>query len=236
VLQDLTGVAVSAGLLASLGFRDRPLWLTVLLIVAFGAVAFTAAWLLPHVLRRLHHEPDLFLLVSLASGLALAGLGAQVFGVPLALAAFMSGLAVSEGPVTAAARHRLLPFREVFAVLFFVAVGSLIDPAAIPAALPWLGLVLGLVLVVKVGSAYGLARLARLPDVRPWQVATGLGQMGEFSFVLASIGVAAHVVSPQVYTAILAGVVVTIALATLAVRWGPWPAADSLRASAASPP
>jgi monovalent cation:H+ antiporter-2, CPA2 family len=223
MLQDLTGVAVSAALLASLGFQDRPLWLTLLAIAAFGVVAVAAAWLLPHVLRRIHREPDLFLLVSVASGLALAGVGAQVFGVPLALAAFVAGLAISEAPVTAAARHRLLPFRELFAVLFFVAVGSLIDPSAIPAALPWIGLVLGLVLAVKAGSAYALARAARLAEVRSWQLATGLGQMGEFSFVLASIGVARQLISAQVYTAVLCGVVLTIAASTLAVRWGPWP-------------
>lgn len=223
VLQDLTGVALSAGLLASIGIHDRPLWATALLIPAFAVAAAGAAWLLPHVLRRLRHEPDLFLIVSLATGLALAGVGATVFGVPLALAAFISGLAVSEGPATAAARHRLLPFREVFAVLFFVAVGSLIDPAAIPAAAPWIGLILGLVVAIKAGGAYAIARLVRFPDVRPWQVATGLGQVGEFSFVLGSVGVAEHLISAQVYTAMLCGVVLTIALSTLAVRLGPWP-------------
>lgn len=222
VLQDLTGVAVSAGLLASIGIQSRPLWLTALLIPAFGLAAAGAAWLLPRCLRRLRHEPDLFLIVSLATGLALAGVGADVFGVPLALAAFISGLAVSEGPATAAARNRLLPFREVFAVLFFVAVGSLIDPRAIPSAAPWIGLVVGLVVVVKAGSTYAISRLARLPDVRPWQLATGLGQMGEFSFVLGSVGVAQHLFSAQIYTALLCGVVLTIAVSTLAVRWGPW--------------
>jgi CPA2 family monovalent cation:H+ antiporter-2 len=221
VLQDLTGVALSAVLLASIGVQSRPLWVTALLIPAFGVAAGGAAWLLPHVLRRLQGEPDLFLVVSLATGLALSGVGAQVFGVPLALAAFISGLAVSEGPATAAARHRLLPFREVFAVLFFVAVGSLIDPRAIPAALPWIGLVLGLVVVVKAGGAYAVARVVRFPDVRPWQVATGLGQIGEFSFVLASVGIADHLFSAEVYTSMLCGVVLTIALSTLAVRWGP---------------
>jgi CPA2 family monovalent cation:H+ antiporter-2 len=221
-LQDITGVALAAGLLASIGVQDRPLWVTLGSIPAFGAVAVAAAWLLPRVLARVRREPDLFLLVSVASGLALAGLGALVFGVPLALAAFVSGLAVSEAPVTAAARHRLLPFRDLFAVLFFVAVGSLIDPAAVPQALPWIGLVIGLVVVVKIGMIYGLGRLTRFPDVRAWQLAAGLGQIGEFSFVLVSIGVAEGVISGNVYTAILVGLVVSIAFATVSVRWGPW--------------
>lgn len=107
-------------------------------------------------------------------------------------------------------------------MLFFVAVGSLIDPTAIPAALPWIALVVGLVVVVKAGSAYGLTRVARLPEVRSWQVAAGLAQVGEFSFVLASVGLAARVISSEIYTAILCAVVVTIAISTLAVRWGPW--------------
>lgn len=223
VLQDLTGVAISAALLATLGVQSKPLWLVLLGIIGFGVAAAAAARLLPHVLGRLHREPDLFLLVSIAIGLALAGVGAQVFGVPLALAAFVAGLAVGESPVTAAARHRLLPFRDVFAVLFFVAVGSLIDPGAIPAAAPWIALIVGLVVVVKGGSAYGLSRLARFPGARPWQVATGLAQIGEFSFVLASVGVGAHVLSSQIYTAVLCAVVLTIVISTLAVRRGPWP-------------
>ena len=221
-LQDITGVALAAGLLASLGVQDRPLWLTIVAVPVFGAIAVAAAWLLPRVLRRVHDEPDLFLLVSVSSGLALAGLGALVFGVPLALAAFVSGLALSESPVTAAARHRLLPFRDLFAVLFFVAVGSLIDPTQVPGALPWIALLAGVLLVVKVGSIYGLGRLLRMPDVRPWQLAAGLGQIGEFSFVLASIAVTEQVITGAVFTAILSVLVLSIAFATLAVRWGPW--------------
>jgi CPA2 family monovalent cation:H+ antiporter-2 len=156
-------------------------------------------------------------MLSISSGLVLAGLGAVVFGVPLALAAFASGLAVAEGPDAAEARRRLLPFRDVFAVLFFVAIGTLIDPAAVPRALGWLGAVLGLV-VAKVAVVDALARLLRLPGVRPRQLAVGLGQVGEFSFVLGSVGMARGAIPPELYTALLAAVVLTIALSTVAVR------------------
>jgi CPA2 family monovalent cation:H+ antiporter-2 len=220
VMQDIAGVAIAMALLASLD-TGRPLALTAAGIVVFAGIAAAAAVLLPRVLRRLRDEHDLFLLLSISSGLVLAGLGAVVFGVPLALAAFVSGLAVAEGPDAAEARRRLLPFRDVFAVLFFVAIGTLIDPAAVPRALGWLGAVLGLVVVAKVAVVYALARLLRRPGVSPWQLAVGLGQVGEFSFVLGSVGVAHGVIPPELYTALLAAVVLTIALSTVAVRLRP---------------
>jgi CPA2 family monovalent cation:H+ antiporter-2 len=220
VMQDIAGVAIAMGLLASLD-TGRPVLLTIAGIIAFGAVAAGAAYLLPLLLRRLRGERDLFLTLSISSGLVLAGLGAVVFGVPLALAAFVSGLAVAESPDAAEARRRLLPFRDLFAVLFFVAIGTLIDPAAVPHALGWLGIVVGLVLVSKVAVIYAMGRLLRLSGVRPWQLAIGLGQVGEFSFVLGSIGVARHVIPAELYTALLAAVVLTIALSTVLVRLPP---------------
>lgn len=72
---------------------------------------------LPRVLHALRDQHDLFLITSVASGLALAGLGAVIFDVPLALAAFVGGLAITESPVAAEARRRLLPFRAVSTVL-----------------------------------------------------------------------------------------------------------------------
>jgi CPA2 family monovalent cation:H+ antiporter-2 len=222
VMQDVTGVALAASVLAALGLGNRPLWLSLVGILAFLVVAVVAAWFLPHVLRHVEDQPDLFLLFSVAAGLSLAGVGDQVFGIPLALAAFVGGLAIGEGPVTAAARNRLLPFRDVFAVLFFVAVGSLIDPGAIPASLAWIGLVIVLVLVVKGGTIYAIARRIRLPEVVPWQLGGGLAQIGEFSFVLASIGTARGWLPPHVYTAILSAVVGSIAVVTVAVRRHPW--------------
>jgi CPA2 family monovalent cation:H+ antiporter-2 len=167
-------------------------------------------------------QTDLFLLFSIASGLTLAAVGDRVFGVPLALAAFVGGLAISESTVTAAARGRLLPFRDVFAVLFFVAVGSLLDPSAVPGAIGWIGLVLALVLFVKGGSIFGLQHLAHLPGVSAWQVGAGLAQIGEFSFVLASVGAAEGWIAPRLYTAILGAVVLSIAIVTIVVRRPPW--------------
>ena len=88
VLQDVTGVGLSMVLLAVANPGSRPIGVAIASIAAFVAFALVGAWLLPQVLRALRNEHDLFLIVSVASGLGLAGLGAVVFGVPLALAAF----------------------------------------------------------------------------------------------------------------------------------------------------
>jgi CPA2 family monovalent cation:H+ antiporter-2 len=220
VMQDMTGVAFALVLLASFGLADRPPAEAAAFIVAFVVLVGAAAWMLPRLLGRLHTEHDLFLLLSVGSGLALAGLGARFFGVPLALAAFVAGLAVGESPAAAEARRRILPFRDLFAVLFFVSLGSLIDPSAIPGALPWLAFLLGAVLIAKLIPVLLISRLARIPEVRPWQMALGLGQVGEFSFVLASIVVGRALIPPELYSAVLASVVVTIVISATLVRLG----------------
>jgi CPA2 family monovalent cation:H+ antiporter-2 len=188
------------------------------------------AWTLPRALRALSSEHDLFLIVSVASGLAIAGVGGVVFGVPMALAAFVAGLTISESHAADEARRRLLPFRDLFAVLFFVSIGSLIDPDELGRGLGWLALLLAMVLVGKVLVAYLLARLTRLA-ARPLQLAVGLGQVGEFSFVLASVGLAAGVIERPLYAAMLSAVAITIAVSTIAVRYvvprNPEPAAVS---------
>jgi CPA2 family monovalent cation:H+ antiporter-2 len=222
VLQDVTGVSLSLLLLAVASPGARPIGLAVLSIVAFLGVAIAGAWLLPRVLRRLRSEHDLFLIVSVASGLGLAGLGAVVFEVPMALAAFVAGLAVTESPDAAEARRRLLPFRDVFAVLFFVTIGMIIDPAALGAGLPWLALLLGLLLIGKTLVAYVLARLAGL-HARPAQLAVGLSQIGEFSFVLVSILLVGGAIRADLHAAVLATVVVSIAASTVLVRVFPAP-------------
>jgi len=217
VLQDLVGVAAALALIVLTGLQPRSGEIAILLVVSYIAIVLGSAYAVPRILRLLHSEHDLFLIVSVGSGLVLAGLGSFVFGVPLALAAFIAGLAITESPESAEARRRLLPFRDVFAVLFFVAIGALLDPRSLPAALPWLGFLVGLVVLTKVLVVYGLARLARLPE-RHWQVAVGLGQIGEFSFVLSALGMSAGIITPSFFTGILSAVVVTIAASTVLVR------------------
>jgi CPA2 family monovalent cation:H+ antiporter-2 len=218
VLQDLTGVLIAAGVLAALGATSHSPIVALGGIAAFIAVAVATAWILPRVLGLMTTEHDLFLIVSVASGLAIAGVGGVFFGVPMALAAFVAGLTISESHAANEARRRLLPFRDLFAVLFFVSIGSLIDPDELGRGLGWLALMLGVLVGGKVLVTYLLARLTRLA-ARPLQLAIGLAQVGEFSFVLVSVGLAAGVIERPLYAAMLSAVAITIAVSTIAVRY-----------------
>lgn len=217
VLQDLTGVLVAAGLIAAIGTSATSPLVALAGIAAFVAVAVAVAWILPRALHLLASDHDLFLIVSVASGLTIAGVGAVAFGVPMALAAFVAGLTISESHAADEARRRLLPFRDLFAVLFFVSIGSLIDPEELGRGVGWLALLLATLLIGKVLVTYLLARLTRLA-ARPLQLAIGLAQVGEFSFVLASVGLAAGVIERPLYVALLSALAVTIAASTIAVR------------------
>jgi CPA2 family monovalent cation:H+ antiporter-2 len=218
LIQDLVGVTSALVLFAVVGLGGRSGLAAAGGVVAFVAIAAGAAFVLPWLLRRLQTEHDLFLLVSVASGLVLAGLGSRFFGVPLALAAFIAGLAITESPVAAEARQRLLPFRDLFAVMFFVALGTVIDPRTIGGALPWLVLFLVLVIAGKVLVVWVLARIGRLTG-RALQLAVGLGQVGEFSYVLGALALSAGLITRQVSAGLIGAVVVSIAASSVLVRF-----------------
>jgi CPA2 family monovalent cation:H+ antiporter-2 len=218
VLQDMTGVVLALLVIALFGLGSRPPLEAAGGIVGYIVLVIAAAWVLPRLLLVLHAEHDLFLMLSVGSGLVLAGVGARYFDVPLALAAFVSGLAIGESPVAADARQRIVPFRDLFAVLFFVLLGSLIDPAALRQAIPWVLFLVAAVVVAKVLPVVGLSRLARLRDVRHWQLGIGLGQVGEFSFVLVGLLLTRDLIPPELFAAMLATVVLTIAASAVLVR------------------
>ena len=216
LLQDLTGVIVAAVLLAVWEADSRPPLEALLALGIFSVLALIAARVFPIVLGHLRGYPDLFLLVSIAGGLVGAGVGAVVFGIPLALAAFVAGLVIADSPMAGEARRRLLPFRDVFAVLFFVAVGSLLIPQNLFDGLQWVAVFLALMLITKTGLVYVYARVGRLE--RPSQIAVGLSQLGEFSFVLVSVLFVAGAVTPQLHAGLLATITLTIGASAIAAR------------------
>jgi len=217
VIQDLLGVTCALVLMVVIGLQGRSGLVALGGVFAFIALAATAAVVLPWALRRLRTDHDLFLLLSIGGGLLIAGIGSRFLGVPLALAAFVAGLAITESEEAGEARQRLLPFRDVFAVMFFVSLGTLIDPSALGAALPWLALIIGLVVGAKIAPAWALARFGRL-QARPLQLAIGLGQVGEFSYVLGALALTAGIITNQVETALVAAVAITIAASSVLVR------------------
>lgn len=218
VVQDLVGVTVALVLVVVLGVGGHSGWAAVGGVAAFLALAAIAAFLLPWLLARMQTEHDLFLLVSVASGLLVAGVGSRYFGIPLALAAFVAGLVITESPVASEARLRLLPFRDLFAVMFFVALGTVVDPAELPKAAPWLVAFLFMVAIGKGLVVWRLTRLARL-GARPLQMAIGLAQVGEFSYVLAALALGAGFITREINAGLITAVVVSIAVSSVLVRF-----------------
>jgi CPA2 family monovalent cation:H+ antiporter-2 len=173
-------------------------------------------YVVPRLLAAVKDQPDSFLILAVSAALATAGVGAVVFSVPVALAAFVAGVLFSIRPIAQEARREVLPFRDLFAVMFFVAIGTLVDPRAVAAEPGWLAIFLALV-VLKVVVIAGLGALFGVPS-RRWQLGVGLGQIGEFSFVVLGLGVAAGVVSAGQSSAALAAAALTIAASAVGAR------------------
>lgn len=219
VLQDVvTIVGVAALTIGLRGGDEGVVVATVLRLVAFAAVALAVHLLaVPWLLRTLRSQPDIFLIVAVSVALVTAGIGSVAFGVPLALAAFVAGLVLSLRPEAALARREILPFRDLFAVLFFVAVGTLVDPLRADPLL--LAIVLALV-GAKVLVVWALAAAFGIPARRP-QLAVGLGQIGEFSFVVVSLGVAFGVIGTRELSTVLLAAALTIAASSIGARLFP---------------
>ena len=220
VLQDAVSLLCVALLAAILDPSGGGIVPSLLRLALFAILAsLVHVFLVPRILAAVRSEGDTFLIVAVSVALVTAAVGAVFFGVPVALAAFVAGLALSADAKAQEARREVLPFRDLFAVLFFVAIGTLVDPAAIASSWLWFALALGLV-IVKTLIAAGLASAVGL-RVRAVQLGVGLGQIGEFSFVVLGLGVAAGAISSGVFSAVLAAAVLSIALSAVAVRLFP---------------
>ena len=213
-VQDIVTVVLAAVLFSIDGIADLPLPYAIAGLAVYAIAVLVFARLLPAFLRVFIDHDEAFLLVSFATAVTLAGLGAIVFAVPVALAAFLAGLAIREGEETKELHRRLMPFRSLFAVFFFVSIGFFFDPGDIVPALPVVALLVGCVVVVKGGFIWVVARATRLPG-RPLPVAVALGQMGEFAFVLAASLVANRQITDDVFAAIIASVAVTVGASTV---------------------
>ena len=173
-------------------------------------------WLLHRVVRTRSRE--LFILVALTVAVGTALMSAAAFGVSLALGAFVAGVVVSESPYSHQVGADLLPFREAFAVLFFVSVGMLVNPAYLAAH--WVEVV-ELSLLVVVGKAIIASSAAFLfphPARTGLVVAAGLSQIGEFSFIVGQAGLGLAVLDQSQYSLILAGALVSITVNPLMFR------------------
>ena len=217
VVQDIFGVTIAAFVIALFGNDGKNPIVSVLSLIGFIVLAIVASKLIPYLLRVIRWEQDLFLIYSVAIGLSIAALGTVVFGIPMALASFVAGLAINQSSDTNNVRKAVLPFRDLFQVFFFVVIGSLVQPDLILDSLPFTAGILAVMFVLKTIPAFLFARFGKIGDSHG-QLAVGLSQVGEFSFVLGSTALAANVLSKVQFNAILLAVIASIIFSTLAVR------------------
>jgi CPA2 family monovalent cation:H+ antiporter-2 len=161
---------------------------------------------------------ELFTLAVLVLALGIAVGSAELFGVSMALGAFLAGMVVGQSDFSARAAAEALPMRDAFAVLFFVSVGMLLDPGALLQS-PWLALgAIGIVLLGKSLAAFAVVRLLRYPVATALLVALALAQIGEFSFILAALGRELQILPAAASNVLVATSVVSITLNPLLFR------------------
>jgi len=176
-------------------------------------------WLLWQVTKTGSRE--LFTLCVVAAAVGIAYGSAQLFGVSFALGAFFAGMVMRESEFSARAAEQTLPLQDAFAVLFFVSVGMLFDPRVLVNEPLRVLEVVGVVMLAKSAVAVGLVLALRYPVRTALVVAAALGQVGEFSFILAGLGVTLGVLPKEGQDLILAGALISIALNPLLFKLVP---------------
>jgi monovalent cation:H+ antiporter-2, CPA2 family len=244
LVEDLAVVALTV-LLPALGALEpgrfilvgKALAKALLILAPFG---YLAAKVVPLIMTRVARtqNQELFLLVALAIGLGTAAL-TQMFGLSLALGAFLAGLTISQSDYGHETLVRLISLRDAFVALFFVTIGALIDPSIVFANLPLLATMIALIMVGKLLIWTTVVRIFGYGMATAFLVGVGLTQIGEFSFVLVQAARTAGHVGDEVYNATLAAALITILLNAPLLRYGPlWVGRMELAGAAdtASPP
>jgi len=167
-------------------------------------------WVLWHVAKTGSRE--LFTLCVVAAAVSIAYGSAALFGVSFALGAFFAGMVLRESEFSQRAAEQSLPLQDAFAVLFFVSVGMLFDPKVLVDA-PWrVAATVGVIVLGKSIAAVGLVLALRYPVKTALTVAASLAQVGEFSFILAGLGMSLGLLPKEGQSLILAGALISMAL------------------------
>jgi len=192
-----------------------PLVATVLKVAGFIALMLVVGRrLIPSVLHWVAHSGsrELFRLAVLAIALGVAFGAAFAFDVSFALGAFFAGMILGETPLSKRATEETLPLRDAFAVLFFVSVGMLFDPAVvIEQPLPLLATV-AIIIFGKSIAAFLIVRAFGYSSKKALTIAASLAQIGEFSFILAALGTSLGMLPKEASDLILAGAIISVFL------------------------
>ena len=173
-------------------------------------------WLLGRVARTGSRE--LFTLAVLAVALGIAVGAASLFGVSFALGAFFAGVVIAESDLSHQAAADALPLQDAFAVLFFVSVGMLFNPLVLVQEPARVVMVLTLVILVKALVTFAIVRGFGRPMRSSLLISASLAQIGEFSFILAGLGILLGLLPEEARSLILAGAILSITVNPLVIR------------------
>jgi monovalent cation:H+ antiporter-2, CPA2 family len=165
-------------------------------------------WLLEHVARLGSRE--LFTLAVLVTALGVGSLASHVFGVSVALGAFFAGAVIAESELAHRAAAEALPMQDAFAVLFFVSVGILFDPRVLIGQPERVLAVLAVIILCKSAVAYALVRIMRHPPRIALTIGASLAQIGEFSFIVAALGVSLGFIGQREQALVVAAALLSI--------------------------
>ncbi|HTZ84021.1 MAG TPA: cation:proton antiporter, partial [Candidatus Acidoferrales bacterium] len=222
LVEDLAVICMTVVLpvfLGSGGGLQKAGWTLAKALILLVPLTALAIKVIPRLLRRvkLTCNTELFLLVAIAVCLGTAAL-AQLAGFSVALGAFVAGLSISGLEDLHEAHTQLLPLRDAFVALFFVSLGTLINPKILFLHLPLLGIMLLLILVGKFLVWTAVVWLFRYPISTAIGVAAGLTQIGELSFVVVQVARSAGLVEEYVFSSVIAASLVSILINVFLVR------------------
>ena len=209
------GAGTSSGLAASLGVAMAKL------VALVALVAFAGSRVVPRMLElaaRLRSR-ELFTLTDLAIAVTVATGSALFFGASMALGAFLAGMVVGQSPVSHQAAADALPLRDAFAVLFFVSVGMLFDPAFLLREPVLVTAALAVVLIGKPFVALGVVAALGYPARTGLVAALGLAQVGEFSFILGGLALEHGLLPAAGFNVIVACAIVSISINPFLFGW-----------------
>jgi len=218
VLVLLPATAVLLGGKAPEG-ADGNIWLTLglTLLKVIGFIAFmliVGKRVVPIIMQFVARlgSRELFTLTVVAAAVSIAYGSYAIFGVSMALGAFFAGMVVKESDFSHRAEEETLPLREIFSILFFVSVGMLFDPHILVERPLHILAVIAIIMVGKTLAAMALVLFFRYPINTALTVGASLAQIGEFSFILATLGVSLGLLSLEAQNLILAGALFSITL------------------------
>jgi CPA2 family monovalent cation:H+ antiporter-2 len=215
VLLPAVAPMLGAGATTSAGGLLMPVVIAIGKVAAFVALmVFVGArfvpWLLQHVARTGSRE--LFTLAVLTTALGVGTIASDVFGVSFALGAFFAGAVISESELSHRAAADALPMQDAFSVLFFVSVGMLFDPRALTEQWDRVLAVVGLILIWKSVVAFTLLRVLGQQRRSALLVGGALGQIGEFSFIVAGLGITLGLADRRLQAVVVAAAIIAIML------------------------